>query len=50
MTLKAIHAMEKSEVIIGYTVYDGSGKRTFSGKEFLTTPIEKRGGSLCNGF
>ena len=35
MTLKAIHAMEKSEVIIGYTVYVDLGK------EFLTTPMKK---------
>ena len=35
MTLKAIHAMEKSEVIIGYTVYVDLVK------EFLTTPMKK---------
>ena len=41
MTLKAIHAMEKSEVIIGYTVYVDLVKEHFPGKEFLTTPIKK---------
>ena len=41
MTLKAIHAMEKSEVIIGYTVYVALVKEPFPGKEFLTTPMKK---------
>ena len=41
MTLKAIHAMEKSEVIIGYTVYVDLVKEHFAGKEFLTTPMKK---------
>ena len=41
MTLKAIHAMEKSEVIIGYTVYVELVKEHFPGKEFLTTPMKK---------
>ncbi|RST83536.1 precorrin-3B C(17)-methyltransferase [Blautia sp. SG-772] len=41
MTLKAIHAMEKSEVIIGYTVYVDLVKEHFPGKEFLTTPMKK---------
>ena len=41
MTLKAIHAMEKSEVIIGYTVYVDLVKKHFPGKEFLTTPMKK---------
>ena len=41
MTLKAIHAMEKSEVIIGYTVYLDLVKEHFPGKEFLTTPMKK---------
>ena len=42
MTLKAIHAMEKSEVIIGYTVYVDLVKEHFPGKEFLTTPMKKQ--------
>lgn len=41
MTLKAIHAMEKSEVIIGYTVYVDLVKEYFPGKEFMTTPMKK---------
>ena len=41
MTLKAIHAMEKSEVFIGYTVYVDLVKEHFPGKEFLTTPMKK---------
>lgn len=41
MTLKAIHAMEKSEVIIGYTIYVDLVKEHFPGKEFLTTPMKK---------
>ena len=41
ITLKAIHAMEKSEVIIGYTVYVDLVKEHFPGKEFLTTPMKK---------
>ena len=41
MTLKAIHAMEKSEVMIGYTVYVDLVKEHFPGKEFLTTPMKK---------
>ena len=41
MTLKAIHAMEKSEVIIGYTVYVDLVKEHFPGKEFMTTSMKK---------
>ena len=41
MTLKAIHAMEKSEVLIGSTVYVDLVKEHFQGKEFLTTPMKK---------
>lgn len=41
MTLKAIHAMEKSEVIIGYTVYVDLVKEHFPGKEFMATPMKK---------
>ena len=41
MTLKAIHAMEKSEVIIGYTVYVDLVKEHFPGKEFMSTPMKK---------
>ncbi|MCI6996577.1 MAG: precorrin-3B C(17)-methyltransferase [Eubacterium sp.] len=41
MTLKAIHALEKSDVIIGYTVYVNLVKEHFPGKEFMTTPMKK---------
>lgn len=41
MTLKAIHALEKSDVIIGYTVYVDLVKEHFPGKEFMTTPMKK---------
>lgn len=41
MTVKAIRAMEKSDVIIGYTVYVDLVKEHFQGKEFLTTPMKK---------
>ena len=41
MTLKAIHALEKSDVIIGYTVYVELVKEHFPGKEFMTTPMKK---------
>ena len=41
MTMKASHAMEKSEGIIGYTVYVDLVKEHFPGKEFLTTPMKK---------
>ncbi len=41
MTLKAIHAMEKSDVIIGYTVYVDLVREQFSEKQFLTTPMKQ---------
>ena len=41
MTLKAIHALEGSDVIIGYTVYVDLVKEHFAGKEFMTTPMTK---------
>ena len=50
MTLKAIHAMEKSEVIIGYTVYVDLVKEHFPGKEFLTTPMKKEVGRCVMAF
>ena len=50
MTLKAIHAMEKSEVIIGYTVYVDLVKEHFPGERVPDHSHEKRGGSLCDGF
>lgn len=50
MTLKAIHAMEKSEVIIGYTVYVDLVKEHFPGKEFLTTPMKKEADRCVMAF
>ena len=41
MTLKAIHALENSDVIIGYTVYVDLVRDHFPGKEFMTTPMKK---------
>ena len=41
MTLKAIHALENSDVIIGYTVYVYLVRDHFPGKEFMTTPMKK---------
>ncbi len=41
MTLKAIHALENCDTIIGYTVYVDLVKDHFSDKEFLTTPMKK---------
>ena len=41
MTLKAIHALENSDVIIGYTVYVDLVRDHFAGKEFMTTPMKK---------
>ena len=41
MTLKAIHALENSDVIIGYTVYVDLVRDHFPGKEFMTTPMKQ---------
>ena len=41
MTLKAIHALEASDVIIGYTVYVDRVRDHCPGKEFMTTPMKK---------
>ncbi len=41
MTLQALHALEASEVIIGYTVYIDLVKDAFDGKQFLTTPMRQ---------
>ena len=41
MTLKAIHALEASDVIIGYTVYVDLVRDHFAGKEFMTTLMKK---------
>lgn len=41
MTMKAFHALESCDTIIGYTVYIDLVKEYFSGKEFLTTPMRQ---------
>lgn len=41
MTVKAIKALEESEVIVGYTVYMDLIKAFFEKKEYITTPMKK---------
>jgi len=41
MTIKAIKALENSDVIVGYTVYVDLIKDHFGEKEFLTTPMKR---------
>ena len=41
MTGAAVAALEKSDVIVGYTVYIDLVKDHFAGKSFLTTPMRK---------
>lgn len=41
MTIEAVEALNKSDVIIGYTVYVDLVREHFPGKEFLTTPMKK---------
>ncbi len=41
MTVRAAKALERCEVIIGYTVYVDLVREHFAGKEFLTTPMTK---------
>ena len=41
MTVKAIEAMKKSDVIIGYTVYVDLVREYFPDSAFLTTPMTK---------
>ena len=41
MTDQAIQAVEKSDVIVGYTVYVDLVKDHFPDKEFKTTPMRK---------
>ena len=49
MTLRAVRALEESQVIAGYTVYVELIKDEFPGKVFLTTPMKReleRGGQV----
>ena len=41
MTGEALQALEKSDVIIGYTVYVKLLGERFAGKEMLTTPMRQ---------
>ncbi|MSS62507.1 precorrin-3B C(17)-methyltransferase [Velocimicrobium porci] len=41
MTIRAVNALQESDVIIGYTVYVDLVKEHFKGKEFMTTPMKK---------
>lgn len=41
MTLEALHALEQSDVIIGYTVYLDLLGEKFKGKELLSTPMRR---------
>lgn len=41
MTIKAIRTLEKSDVIVGYTVYIDLIKAHFGEKEFLSTPMRR---------
>ena len=41
MTLRAIHALQSCDVIVGYTVYVDLVKEHFRDKEFLTTPMRQ---------
>lgn len=41
MTMKAVKALEDSDVIVGYTVYVDLVMTHFPEKEFLTTPMKK---------
>ncbi|MDD3367875.1 MAG: precorrin-3B C(17)-methyltransferase [Lachnospiraceae bacterium] len=49
MTAQAVQILEKSDVIIGYTVYIELLDKRFAGKELLTTPMrqEKERCRLC---
>ena len=41
MTYRASTALEKSEVIIGYTVYTGLIRERFPDKKYLSTPMRQ---------
>ena len=41
MTYQASEALEKSEVIIGYTVYTGLIRERFPDKKYLSTPMRQ---------
>lgn len=41
MTIKAVKALERSDIIVGYTVYVDLVKHYFPEKKFLTTPMKQ---------
>ena len=41
MTIRAVKALEESEIIVGYTVYIDLIKEHFPGKEMLSTPMRR---------
>lgn len=41
MTIKAVRAMEESQVVVGYTVYADLMREHFPGKEWITTPMRQ---------
>ena len=41
MTIKAVRAMEESQVVVGYTVYADLMREYFPGKEWITTPMRQ---------
>lgn len=41
MTIAAKNAIEKSDIVIGYTVYTGLVSKIFPGKEYLSTPMRR---------
>ncbi|WP_333653123.1 precorrin-3B C(17)-methyltransferase [Lacrimispora sp.] len=41
MTIKAVKALEESQVIVGYTVYVDLVREHFPGKEMMTTPMRR---------
>ncbi|WP_077610521.1 precorrin-3B C(17)-methyltransferase [Clostridium sp. Marseille-P2415] len=41
MTIRAVKALEESQVIVGYTVYADLVRKHFPDKEFMTTPMRR---------
>lgn len=41
MTVRAVRAMEESQVVVGYTVYADLMREHFPGKEWITTPMRQ---------
>ena len=41
MTIKAVNALQQSQVIVGYTVYVDLVRAHFPEKEYLSTPMTR---------